>query len=86
MLQFKFEKLPENLGNEKELKRVFKNLHVIDVDTQMNNITGETLGQGSLKVRVSHGNNHELQKALKGLKDMGAKVEKGQAPVCGRKR
>ena len=61
-------------------------MHVIDVDTQMNNITGEKLGQGSLKVRVSHGNNHELQKALKGLKDLGCKVEKGEKPACGRKR
>lgn len=65
---------------------MFKNLHVVEADTKMNNITGESLGEGNIKVRVSSTMKPELDKVIKGLKDKGCEIEKQKECKVGRKR
>ena len=83
---FDLKSIPKEIHNADELKKVFKKLHVVDADTKMNNITGEQLGEGKIKVRVHDHMKKELNRAIEGLKQKGCQIEKMKASNIGRKR
>ncbi len=60
-------------------------MHVVSLRTDYDNIKGESQGHGHLKVRVSEQQELELKRALTNLEKFGAKVEKYNEPVRGKK-
>lgn len=67
VMQFDLKHIPREYSNASELKKVFKKLHIVDADTKVNNITGEQLGEGKIRIRVPESMKGELNSAIEKL-------------------
>ena len=52
MHHYYLKSVPSHICNKEALKNVFKKFHVVDTDAKADNITGEPLGEGNVKVRI----------------------------------